>query len=638
MIEVMRIVWAATALLLWQAISCAQGSLVLVIQGGTLIDGNGGAPIREVQVTIQGNKIARIGKKGDPVPANAQLISADGKFILPGLWDSQANFYSYQGEPMLNSGVTSFIGIGDNGEAGVFMHEGIAAGRILAPRPWDAPVHFQARANLNGLESPYQQLHVLKTAEEAREWTRRLLALGADVIFFQDGRCPDDVVKAAFEEAHRAGKATAIRSGGPEIYARKAADLGADIIPHSLGVAVEVAGDKMPPLPQPVFQEVRPGAVAGAPPGAPPSHELEIWSYMDDAKVPGEIKYLVDRHVALVPTFIEKAMGLPKGWERFELEDRKLFGNEALRVYYPEERILTLLANYANPAHTRPRVRELHERGFQNALRFHRMYVQAGGRVLSGSDGGNNATPGPDVHHEMEILADAGLTPMQVIQSATKWPAEAVRAGSQLGTIEAGKLADVMIVDADPLADIQNLKKISTVIFDGKALDGKYHPWYNASNPFGGSGFAGLPPVENLAFTLIVKQANYREGRVGGVAPGRLPQPGIERIDTQRHDFDDPAISQVSVREGGPTLRFKIQGFNFFDRSQVFFNDIPIPFELKSIVEMEAVIDETLLRRPGRFSIRVKNPPPAANLNWGDGASNVAWLLVSYKDSLLPKK
>src|SRR5262252_1990715 len=197
----MRIVGLATALLLWQAILCAQEDSVLVIRGGSLIDGNGRTPLREVQVTIQGNKIARIGKKGDPVPANAELIDADRKFILPGLWDSQANFYSYQGEPMLNSGVTSFIGIGDNGEAGVFMHEGIAAGRILAPRPWDAPVHFQARANLNGLESPYQQLHVLKTAEEARQWTRRLLALGADVIF-QDGRCPDGVVKAAFEEAH----------------------------------------------------------------------------------------------------------------------------------------------------------------------------------------------------------------------------------------------------------------------------------------------------------------------------------------------------------------------------------------------------------------------------------------------------
>ena len=209
--------------------------------------------------------------------------------------------------------------------------------------------------------------------------------------------------------------------------------------------------------------------------------------------------------------------------------------------------------------------------------------------------------------------------------------------GNQLGTIEAGKLADLLIVNADPLQDIQNLKKVSTVIFNGKALDGKYHAHYNAANPFGGSGFAGIPPIENLGFALIVRRANFREGRVGGVAPGRLPQPGIEKIDTQRHDFDDAAMSQVSVREGGPLLRLKIQGFNFFDRSQVYFDNIPIPYELKSITEIDALIDETYLRRPGRFSIQIKNPPPAANLNWGNGTSNTAWLLVSYKDSL-PKK
>ena len=106
-----------------------------------------------------------------------------------------------------------------------------------------------------------------------------------------------------------------------------------------MGVAIEVASDKMPPLPEIVRQEVRPGEVAGLPPGVPQPDELEIWAYMDDAKAVEEIKYLVDHHVNFVPTFIEKAMGLPKGWERFELEDRKVFGNEALQVYYPEERI-----------------------------------------------------------------------------------------------------------------------------------------------------------------------------------------------------------------------------------------------------------------------------------------------------------
>lgn len=631
----------STAILAWGIFSLtnsAEGqnaATQVVIDGGTLIDGNGGAPVRDTQIVIQANRIVKIGKKGDAIPAGARVVRGDGKWIVPGLFDSQLNFYSYQGEAMLNHGVTSFIGIGDNGETGVFMHEGILSGKILSPRPFDAPVHFQEFANLNGLESPYQQLHVLTTEAEAREWTRKILALGADIVPFQTGRAKDEVVKAAFEEAHKAGKATLIRSNGPEILTKKAADLGADIIPHSFGVAFEVASDKMPPPPPIVRQAVAPGEVAGMAPGALQPEELAVWSFMDDAKVPGEIKYLVDHHVALVPTFIEKAMGLSKGWQRFEAEDRLVLGDEALEVYYPEERRLTLLTNYANPIHLRPRNYEEHMKGFRNALRFHKMFVEAGGHILAGTDGGNNATPGPAVHHEMEILAeDAGLSPMHVIQSATKWPAEALKVDKQLGTIEVGKLADLFLVNADPLQDIQNLSKISNVIFDGKLLDGKYHAYFNAANPFGGSGFVGIPPIENLGFMLIVKRANFREGRVAGVAPGRLPQPGIEGIDTGRHDFEDPQMSKVSVREGSPTLHLKISGFNFFDRTQVFFNDIPIPYELKGITEIDAIIDETLLRRPGRYSVIVKNPPPAANLNWGNGTSNTAWLLVSYKDSL----
>jgi len=604
----------------------------IVIDGGTLIDGNGGAPVGDVQIVIRGNKIVRVGKKGEPSPAGARVIKADGKFILPGLWDAQLNFFSYQGETLLNNGVTSYIGIGNNGETGVFMHDGIVKGKILSPRPFDTPVRFVEAANLNGLESPYQQVRPLKTAEEASEWTRRTLALGADIVPFQTGRAPDDVVRTAFEEAHKAGKSAIIRSGGPEILPKKAADLGADIIPHSLGVAIEIAGSDMP-APPPAPEE---GEAGGNPAGEP--DELEFWAHMDEAKAAAEIKYLVDRHVYLVPTFIQKAMGLPAGWDRFEMEDRTMLGNEALRAYYPPEDVSLPLINYVNPVHLRPRNREMHAKGYKNALRFHKMYVEAGGHLLTGTDGANNSAPGSGVHHEMEILAEAGLTPMQVIQATTKWTAEATKAANQLGTIQEGKLADMLIVNADPLQDIQNLKRISNVIFNGKVLDGKYHPWYNASNPFATRAqVAGLAPVEDLNFVLIAKKAVFRGGRGGGGGPSRLPQPEIERIDTQRHDFDDPAVAQVSVREGSPTLHLKMQGFNFFDRTQVFFDGRPIPFELKNITEIDAIIDETLLRRPGRFAMQVKNPPSSANLNWGNGTSNTAWLLVSYEDSL-PKK
>jgi hypothetical protein len=608
---------------------------VLVIEGGTLIDGNGGAPIRDVQIVVRGNRIAAIGRRGTAPPAGARVVAGDGKFIIPGLWDAQLNFYSHHGEAMLNHGVTSFVGLGNNGEVGVFMHEGVLKGRILQPRPWDAPVHFQEFANLNGLESPYFNLKVLNTADEAREWTRRILALGADAVMFQTGRAKDDVVRTAFEEGHRAGKPAFIRSTGPEILPRKAADLGADAIPLSIGVSEEVASDSMPPLPDPNLQRqvVKPGEIAPFVP--PPPDDLDIWAYMDDAKAAAEVKYLAARNVHLIPAFIEKGMGLQKGWSRFEAEDRKLFANEGVQFYYPEERRLNLLGNYANPPHTRPQVRERRERGFRNALRFHKMYVDAGGKVLVGTDGGNQATPGPAVHHEMEILVeDGGLTPMQVLQAATKWPADAMRVGKEIGTVEVGKIADLVMLNADPLQSISNVRNISSVVFDGKVLDGRYHAWFNEMNPFRGDGFIGIPNVEDLAFTLVKKRAVYREGQVGRVAAARLAQPGIETIDTQRKEFFDEFVSKVAVREGGPTLRLKVTGFNFFERTQVFFDDRPMPFELKSITEIEIVIDERFLRNPGRYKIQVKNPPPPPNPVWGDGRSNVAWLLVAYKDSL----
>ena len=65
---------------------------VVIIDGGVLIDGNGGPPVRDVQIVIQGNRIAAIGRKGQNSPPNAQVINADGKFILPGLWDALDNF------------------------------------------------------------------------------------------------------------------------------------------------------------------------------------------------------------------------------------------------------------------------------------------------------------------------------------------------------------------------------------------------------------------------------------------------------------------------------------------------------------------------------------------------------------------
>ena len=80
-------------------------SRVLVIEGGTLIDGTGGPPIRDAQIVIEGDRVRGLGRKGQPPPTRAQVVNADGKFIVPGLWDGLAHFLWYQGEIFLNNGV-----------------------------------------------------------------------------------------------------------------------------------------------------------------------------------------------------------------------------------------------------------------------------------------------------------------------------------------------------------------------------------------------------------------------------------------------------------------------------------------------------------------------------------------------------
>lgn len=628
----------------------AQG--VLVIDGGTLIDGNGGPPVRDVQIVVQGNTIARIGRKGEAAPSGARIIDADGKFIVPGLIDSLVNYLWYQGEIYLNSGVTSYVGIGDMGETGVVYAEAIKRGKIRAPRPVDWAVHFAGPAgNLTGLESPFDAPHPLRTPDEAREMTRRVLALGGYGITFQNGGVTPETFRAAVEVAHGAGKPVGIRAG-LNIDAKQAALMGADFIPRSNGVGATITS-----LPVQAGQ-----------------NELEQWANMDEAKAADLIKVLVQQRTALIPSFIQKAPGLPSGWPRFEAQARRLFADPFLTSYYPTARYQTILWNFLELPNLRPDVVEARREGYQNALRFHRRLIEAGGRVLAGTDGGNFSLPGLGLHHELQTFVDdMGLTPAQALLSATRWPAEALRIHDRVGMIEAGKLADILVVDADPLADIRNLERIAVVIADGRPWELGYHGDY--WSPFQGDGPITLPVVDDIGWAVNLRR-NALAGRGGGAPPpvagpaqegvqpdggrgaggrgagpapdqlaalqqplpagfgaARPPQPTIETIDSGRQDFPDVDFSKYVVKEGGPSLTVKLTGFNYFQRSQVHFNGIPVPTKVLNRVSLEATIDESLLRTPGRYPLVVKNLALAdpGNPALGDGTSNRAWLVVAYR-------
>ena len=124
--------------------ACAQAQQAIVIEGGTLIDGNGGAPVRDSVVVIEGNKITRVGVKGQGAyPANARIINAAGKYVLPGLIEGQSSYCWYMGEAMLNYGVTSTLEFGAGKALTKMIEEGLAE---VKPRAAD---DFKSMAGLS---------------------------------------------------------------------------------------------------------------------------------------------------------------------------------------------------------------------------------------------------------------------------------------------------------------------------------------------------------------------------------------------------------------------------------------------------------------------------------------------------------
>src|SRR5437867_4084936 len=154
-------------------------------------------------------------------------------------------------------------------------------------------------------------------------------------------------------------------------------------------------------------------------------------------------------------------------------------------------------------------------------IRFHKMLIDAGGHPLIGGDTNAGKVAGFVVHDEMEVWQEGGVQPMQIIQAATKWPAEAMKVIDRIGTIQPGKIADLVIVNANPLEEIANLRQIEAVIFDGKVIDRGFHAWYGA--PFGGS-VDDIRAVEDLLWVRRLK-AEYPRAGTANNAPDPFESP-----------------------------------------------------------------------------------------------------------------
>ena len=583
----------------------AEQPATLVIEGGTLIDGNGGKPVSEALIVVRENRIESVSRNGQAsYAAGAQVLKADGKFILPGLIDAHVHYSGFLAELLLSHGVTSVFDIGGRGPLHTVRREAIARGRVRGPRL------FVVVESLLGPVKPGQVAYTRErgrqdrplTVEEAREVVKRAVAGGADLINIRRG-LSQEVFQEAVAEAHRAGLAVVAQAIGPTVYGREAVLAGADVLEHAAGINISIAKD--------------PSKWAGW--GEIELHSLDPRPFadMDEGKAAELIRLMVARNTYLEPDLIAQGRGLHGKRNEWEKQDSELLQNPDL-AYVPEGTHHKWMSNYTEFDAWEPAEQEQLRKGFHNMQRFIGQFARAGGKVLSGTDTSAHgwAVAGIGLHHEMELLTQVGLTSMEAIVATTRNPAEGYRVLDRLGTIEAGKLADLVIVNADPLLDIRNMQKIEWVIKDGKVIDRSYHREF--ADPFEGAG------VEAPEWVEALKRATMEGTRtVAGLTDPTWafgqPCPGIE------------SISPIMVTEGGSAFTLTIKGVNFTNKSAVHLGGRPIPAKLVNDTELRAAIDAGSIECAGTSPVVVKNPGPhLSQPQWGS-TSNRAYLTVNLK-------
>ena len=331
-------------------------------------------------------------------------------------------------------------------------------------------------------------------AEQARALARSNIAGGADFVGANDGDGPQEMWAAYADEAHKAGKAVILRCLGPQTRGKSCVLAGADVMIHTGQIGNEIS--KNPEVWKDYVGE--------------PS---DPYCDMDPAKEKDMIAFLLQHNTAVEPDFIAMDRSMPMNWKRVQQEDRDFANLPNLRSYYPEYAFRQVWENVKSPeTYMKPDEIQRRTLGFKNHAWFLKHYVDAGGRLVAASDD-PQTPPGLGVHQEMTaFVEDVGLTPMQAIQAGTSWVADGFKI-ADVGRVQAGMLADILIVDADPSQDIMNLRKINMVLKDGKVLDRAFHADYKGSM-FNNSTLHDFDAnVEGSDWADALKRATWQIGR-----------------------------------------------------------------------------------------------------------------------------
>lgn len=396
----------------------------IALVGGTLIDVTGKPVVPNSVVIIQDDRITAAGPRSPiRIPKNAKVIDVTGKFLLPGLWDMHSHFYQAElGPTYLAAGITTARDVGNDIEFGTVLRDAARQRRGLGPR-------MLLAGYIDG-KNEYHSFEVqVETPEEARAAVQRYKNAGYEQIKIRNN-VKLETLKVICAEAHRLGMT--VTGHVPEgMNAMQAVEAGMDQINH--------------------INYVLTGFFPRRDRNNPPvTINLSAPNVVNALKFFKEHGTVIDPTIAVLELML-RPMNMPI--ESFEPGLAKA----------PPELVVPVNKKGQSPesAEEAEALRMVFDVLLKITIALHR----AGVPVVAGTDVG---VPGHTLHRELELYVQAGMTPLEALQAATITPARVMKVDGEVGTLEPGKRADLLVLDANPLDNISNIRRTRYVVTQGR--------------------------------------------------------------------------------------------------------------------------------------------------------------------------
>ncbi|BAU53190.1 amidohydrolase family protein [Mucilaginibacter gotjawali] len=399
-------------------------SKVIAVVGGTLVDVVNSTTITNSVVLIENGVIKKVGKAGGvKIPSNAKIIDAKGKTVIPGLWDMHAHFEQAEwGPAYLAVGATTVRDCGNEFDYINSIKKAIDGGKGIGPEILKAGI-------IDGKGQYALGIIQADTKEEAVKAVDRYYDNGFVQIKIYSSVKPA-IVKAICDEAHRLGLTVTghIPIG---MTLQQGVDSGMDMVNHVQYVYSIMKRNK--------------------------DRSINF----DDSTSKAAIQFIKDHHVVIDPT-----IGV------FEMSFRNVKDDITIMepgFYTLPLPLQALFKDTGQDSTGAAKFKPLYD----SMVKITKLLFDAGVTIVAGTDQG---FPGYSVDRELELYVQAGLTPMQALQTATITPARVMKLDKVSGSIEAGKHADLAIIDGNPLNNIREIRKVALVIKAGKIYDpGQLH-------------------------------------------------------------------------------------------------------------------------------------------------------------------